>query len=376
MPPNPSEAQATLKNMSLTNGSLRSFAQAALFGHIHLYGHTAQCHFRARKLLEMLSTREESRGWIKVLRLHWTWKLDLGTNGFEPISPPATGQRGLMDIMSDLFLRLTHLEEFRADCVKISPAMYLRMYRLSSLRTITIYERWSADEISSSSPSVEDLMIEDLCTVGYGGGGTIDEPIARLARSPRLRKLRTRIAIFDSLLRPPHPHVFHTLAELHIVDAGTAHRLVEILTACPNLVSFGIGGYDPETFEQGDMLTALPKHAVPLLKRVNVPLSLAQAMVQGRPVESIIVRACHGRYGPQCEWSKESLTPLTLGSASVKELSFPGYIWKYDSTDIIFELFPSVETLKVHFRGASQRVSRLTVPPLPHALTIRPCSDG
>lgn len=376
VPTKPSPAQATLKTLSLVNESLRSLAQPALFNYIHLYGNVDLCHFRARKLLRMLSTREESRGWIKVLRLHWVCNRNPDTGDFEAIAPPAVGQRGLMDIVSDLFLRLTQLRIFRADCVKITQAMYLQIFRLRSLRSVTCTQQWTVDgdPMGGSESSVEDLAIEDL-RIEYTRHTATGGATARLAQSPRLRKLRTVIPLFDVLLGQPHPHVFQSLTELSVMGAKTAHYLADILSACPNLTSLESYVYDPREPAQNGAAATIPRNAVPFLKKLHLPLALAQEMVRGRPVESITIQLFRGEY-TEGQWSKETLAPLTLGSASVKELSFTGYDWRDDGMDIIFELFPLLETLDVHFRGWFQGVSCVFISPDTFSRTVHMSSVG
>lgn len=211
-------------------------------------------------------------------------------------------------------------------------------------------------EGTDDSSDVANSAIEELCTKSYSHSrqDAIERATARLARSPRLRKLRTRAAILALLLKQPNPHTFRALTDLYVDFVQTGHGLVNVLLACPNLISLEIWRYTGTS-------DAIPRHAVPLLRKLVLPLALAGKLVDGRPVQSIFIKPARDQIPNHgFHWSKQMLIPLTLGSAPVRELSFPGYRWREDGMGDIFQLFPLLETLEVHFKGASQPVSCIT----------------
>lgn len=348
MPLNPSPAQSTLRNLSLASQIFRSLAQPSLFHHIHLYGSVAECHFRAQKLLQMVISRPERASWIKILRLGWQWGINLSAQDLDLTQPHADGQRPIIDIVSDLFVRLTHLQVFRAKAVRISPEMYRHIYGLPTLRSVDCYQYWVADDPAGDEffPT-EDLRIENLDIKTYTHVGPLDPATAKLARSPRLRTLATPLFLFDT----HSPTAYHSLHELTITSTEGANidQFIRALAACPNLRSIKIDGPYPTRFVQsGDLV--IPRATVPLLKRVDLPFEMVKAFVPGRPVESIRVKAPSPDTST-APWARESWLPLTMGSTLVTELDFWAYQWVPEAMDTIFEFFPSLQSLEGHFIG-------------------------
>lgn len=356
MPCWPSSAQSTLKSLSVVNRTLCSVAQPALFRHIHLYGDVAECYFRVRQLLQMITTYAERGSWIKILRLGWRTRFNHQRQEFEIPGPSAPGEPSLMDTVSELFNRLTRLTIFRADSFKITPQIYAHLFRLPTLRTVRCYQRWLEEgPMEDNALNVDDLTIEDLNIVDTQKRPDIDTATAKLARSPRIRKLEAGIDVCDKLFRDS-PRTFDNLTELIIETLAHIHVdcFADILSACGKLESIIVTGTDsPQLAEAAERLS---KQALPFLSRVHLPVGIAEIIIPGRPVETIIVQAQNLR-GVLYQWSRASLSLLTSGSVTVKELSLLGFTWKDDGMDIIFELFPYVETLKVQFFGKEQPVS-------------------
>lgn len=311
----------------------------------------------------MVISRPESASWIEILRLGWKWNVNYRTRDFDWPPPPAEGQRGLMDIVSDLFIRSTHLRVFRANSVKIPSEMYRHIFRLPSLRSIKCYQSWVADEPTDyDSFHTQDLGLESLDIATYTYEGSVDRATVWLARSPRLRALTTPLFFFNRSIDQP-PHTYHTLFDLTITLVGDApaDRFIGALAACPNLRSIRVYGAYPQQYLQNGILE-VPGSVAPLLNKVEMHFPLAKFFIPGRPVESVLLNPPFPPANPtSVHWSQDVLLPLTLGSTPIKELSLQGHQWTQDGMDAIFKSFPSLESLKVHFLGDHDTVPNNTV---------------
>lgn len=347
----PSTEQIALKNISLANEAFRSIAQPIVFDHIDLSGTSSECLVRARKILKMVEAREESTGWIKCLHLNWLPRRNFLPDDSETANHPAQ----LVDIVSQLFIRLTQVTTFQAEVVTLTPKIYSRLYCLPSLRALRLIHI-SLDETGLDLPPLDGLEIDDLHVDNGDQNPAMLIAIMRFARSPRLRKLTTGAlapSILGALLGTP-PRPLANVTDVCIASpTPTLAQILDLVSACPNTRSITISVV-PSSTQLTERLPLIPQTVVPLLNRIEGPLDVVRAFTPGRPVETIeVLGPIHFAY----EWSKETLAPLAAGSVPVRELTLQAMSWRDDATDIIYDLFPSVELLKVHFVGERQ-VSR------------------
>lgn len=351
-PGHPSVEQITLKNLCLASRVFGRYAQPILFEYVDLFGERSYCLFRGRKLLQMITAREETAGWIKALRLH---KAEYHSTGGQPEDPEAIDEESqLADVLSQLFLRLTNLQTLLADLVTVTPEMYACI-RLHTLRTLRVRKVTLLDvpvDIAGDDFKIEELTID---STPDGLGLEIPKAIARFAWGPRLRKLKLGYitpAAVDTLLGNP-PRTLDNIEELSFAAAARgvpATQLFQLAAACPKVTSITTRGGHP----QDELPVPSPQsNLAPLLSKFQGPIGVAAALVPGRPVKEVAVRIALAP-GLDFEWPRENLIPLTMGSVALQTLELDTLPWKDEAMDTIFELFPLVQTLKLSFRGPTQ----------------------
>lgn len=342
--------QSVLKDLCLTDRTLCSIARPVLFDHFTLFEHPAESLVRARKLLSLLDSQVESRGWIKRLELHWLpWRRD-------PFGDPETidHPEQLLRTVSQLFVRLTQLSDLSVISSKFTEEMYAHLYQLPSLHTVRFQSvPMDSCPLDTAELDVQKLRIRDL-NISYDiEDGTGVTATARLAQSPSLRSLTTgklTDEFLESLIGRP-PRTFDNVEDLDVSGYEMElDRVVTLTLACPNIKSLNHAG-------SGTSAVTLPSGSIPRLNKIEGPLDGARMLVPGRPVRSIIVVSEEEVY----ECSREILEPLGAGSVRVKELTIQSIRWMHNAMDIIFDIVPEVEELKLQFVGKDQVIHRRRV---------------
>lgn len=340
-----SPEQQTLKSLCRTNRILRSLAQPILFNHVNLSGPVGECMFRARKLMKMLDAREESRNWIKALRLSF-WpsatNSDLEAGSTEEID----------EVGAQLFARLTHLQVFQVNRASLTPEMCGHLYNLPQLRILGL--------IHVNIPHLPSrraeggLPIKCLHLYSPSLEGEVSQTAASFANNPGLTELVLG-RLNDQILADLLPYKFQNLLTLCIKEKY-AHLdlVVSLASACPALTS--LLSEEPIHSDRSDG-KALTERDVPHLAVMKGSLRACQAFVPGRPIGSICVVTNRAHLTPPPAWSKQDLVPLTLGTSAVHKLELVGFGWTSDGLDVVMDMFPLLETLVIHFYSDKPQVS-------------------
>lgn len=346
--------QRTLKNLSLANEAFRSMAQPVLFDHINLDGNAPECLFRVQKLLAMLQGREESRGWIKTLHLSQLQSPSV-RRGVGP-SIRDTTRAQLVNAVSRFVVRLTKFTTLHAGYVNLDPSVYSHFYELPTLRSLHLTNVAFGPGINLSTAAAANLRVTDLSMQSHDQTPATTSAITRFAQSPYLRTLSVfplSPPMLEGLLGNP-PRTLPEVTEVHLHSWDEdPDRAIALLCACPNTVSIAFRG--PHTTDVLEMVRTTPETIAPRLASIKGSLNASRALVPNRPVEFIEVTTptCEEGHGPY-EWSRVTLAQLAAGTVPVRELALERLRWRDDGMDILFELFPAVEVLKVHFVGDPQ----------------------
>lgn len=336
----------TLKQLSLSNETLRSIAQPILFAHIDISGDQKKCLTKAQTLLRMVDTRNGSHEWVKTLYFRW---FTYGNWKYAEVDKEADM---LAETVSIFFVRLTQVRDVAMFGIELSDEMYNHLYHIPTLRSLCL-ENVYTKPFTNSSQAVEGLAIEELELGVDSEGSTADtaRALTRLAQSPRLHSMKISALtspIYEALMGDP-PRTFAAVTEVSINGGAQLGHAIGLLSACPKAMSFRWG--IPGERERLEPLPALPEGLVSLLGKVTGPLDVVRMFAPGRPVETIVVLEVDiGCY----QWSREALIPLTFGSVTLKELTLSSMWWREDAMDIISELFPLLTTLKLSFMGGLQ----------------------
>lgn len=297
----------------------------------------------------MLSTRPETQKWVKILGLGWYSPVGGRRDTPDPVHISQLEE--LEVTVTQLFSSMTHVEVVHVSGAKRVPAeMYARLYQLSTLRTfqvsftLVVHGALELQDLASESLTLEDL---DLNTTNSELGSS--SAALALARSPRLRKLRMgniNANVLQILVGQP-AHTFRNLTELQVGIFQSSDTLFAMLSACPNLTSLLMTA-PPNVANIPVAGAALQRDAVPFLRKIRLTPDILQVLVPGRPIE--VLEVMHPR-DPPYDWSREDIVHLASGTATMKELEISGFAWRPDGMDLIAELFPHVEILKVAFSG-------------------------
>lgn len=343
--------QVALKNLSLATRKFRALAQPVLFERVKLVSETGESLFRARKLLQMINARPESGSWIRFLTLGWHF--------FSRVPGPAREiavlKAQITEVVSQLFLRLTHLHAFQPQFVHITREIYEHLWQLPKLRSVHWHQAsMNEPPIFEDGGTMENLAIEEVSLdVPQGESlATSITAIARLARCPTVREFKTATLTSQfvaALLEEPR-YTFHNLISLQVHKyEGSLDRVITFTSACPNLQRLDITSAsvtEPSPF--------VPREAAPALREIRGPLNAISVLVPGRPVERI---TAFGQFNRKYDCSKDTLGPLVRGAVAVKELVLHPVRWKPGAMDVLFELFPNLEVLKVQFLAEVRQVS-------------------
>lgn len=294
----------------------------------------------------MLTAREETTGWIKTLRLHKAGSSARAGHTEDPEIIDEETQ--IVDVISQVFLRLTGLQNLLADSVTFSPEMYAYLYRLPTLRTLRC--RSVKVLYVPFDMAVDDLRIEELFIdpTSNRQGPQVPEAITRLAWGPRLRKLRlgaTTPSIVDMLLGYP-TRTLDNVEELAFAGTLAPAELFRLAAACPNVTSMEAR---PWYAQDETQVPSPPPSVAPRLSDFRGSIELARVHVPGRPIRKVVAHTAKASH-----WDKETLIHLTMGSVTLQGLELETLAWQDDGMNIIFELFPFLETLKLNFWGEGQ----------------------
>ncbi|KAG8993044.1 hypothetical protein FRB94_011076 [Tulasnella sp. JGI-2019a] len=321
--------KADLRNVSETCCLFHALAESLLFTEIHLQMDYSESGIetRTRALIHHLTSRAETRHWVKSIK----------------ISAYPYGEMAINRI-ADIFVELHNLRDVVFKNFDLTDSMVRHLLRLSHPFSLDCWAVGCTAEAENFVRDPQKLQIVELRI------DQVREPnmipfVARLALGPHLLALDLReydsSHIYPNFLQNSG-HSFDSLRNLEVYQPEKQVEMtgfLNFLASCPQLsrlkinpimVRWGISEAKPAFL--------LPPTSIPHLSSFEAAYDLAGLLVQGRPVLSLMLR-CH-------RWNnldRVFLSRLAEGSTPLKGLDIDCVIWRNDILLNIAEYFPALQ---------------------------------
>lgn len=353
----PYSSSESLKALCLTNTLFATLVQPVLFRRVQLHGGVRLAHFICRKLERMFNSRESSVEWVHQLFL--CWELPTGAETPEPSEDEVKGQ--LEVLAGNLLKRMRNLRTLHVDNLKIPYRLYAQICQLPRLtkvvsRGATVGAPATTDTaaISTDTLVLTHLTLSCGFTVHSGITEPADPSIAKLARSSYLTTLDVWRLSPENLVNILGPSTlgggFPKLTELSIVHPGSPFAtLISISSHCPGLHKLTLGSAsrrNPPVQVPPELSSKIWSN----LKEFQGWLEAGQLFIPRRPVQKIKISGASTATKEAWD-TKTALTPLSTGSAVVKELVLRELPWRDECVEHLAALFPLLEVLEVSCDG-------------------------
>ncbi|KAG8998627.1 hypothetical protein FRB94_006756 [Tulasnella sp. JGI-2019a] len=288
---------------------------------------------RSRVLIHHLTTRAETRQWVKSVEI--TTAKDWSKS---------------MDCIADIFVKLHNLRDIVFHGINLTDDMVRHMLHLSRPFRLKCWDTSCAAESRDLFSDTRNLQIAKLLIKGFRPPSMIPV-IARLAFGSHLSVLELgqyeAPYIYLIFLQNPD-HSFDSLRHLEVYEPVTQVDMtgfLSFLVSCPQLSHLGV--VTVHTFmSEAKPTFLLPPTAISHLSSFDAPFYLAGLLAQGRPVISLRLR-CRA----ESDLDRELLSQLANGSTPLRELNAINLIWRDDVLLDVVEYLPTLQSLKIQVVG-------------------------
>lgn len=308
-----------------------------MFRQLRFSGRSTQLKERTRNLLDLLRSRPDIHPWVQDLTIVYHAPAE---------DPDIAIELGISEIFCMLDnLRLVHIEH-----LPVSTDMWVHLHRLQGLREVRFWNITLGEEAGKAVDPTE-LRLRDLI---FNEVRRPDQTaIARCALSPTLERLHiswTMAPYVYSLPFRPRSSILSTLEvpePLTNVDTRAFYEFGQHHPAITTIRLTRRFGGEPQTLSPDP-------HVFSNLHTVQGAVNFVKLLVPGRPVEDIEVS---GSCGPSvASLSKETLIPLSLGTAPLRRLHLNDFRWVDGCFEAIVDYFPVLEDLVVWVKEVAPAV--------------------
>ncbi|KAG9012025.1 hypothetical protein FRB94_006825 [Tulasnella sp. JGI-2019a] len=327
--------KADLLNVCRTSRLFHELAEPLLFADIVLKTDDSEFGIdtRTRALLRDLTSRTETRQWVKSVKIKITSHRD--------------DDKGINHI-ADVFVQLHNLRDIVFRYINLTRSMIQHLLRLSHPFRLNCWHVGCATKVEDLVSDTRNLPITGLIVSGVRKPNAVSL-ITRLALGPHLSVLDLGPFdwpyIYPGLLQNPY-HNFDSLRRLEVhepVGHADMTGFLSLLASCPYLSHLKIA-YPSLISEKSYRPLFLPPSYIPHLSSVEAPNDLAGLLVRGRPVQSLRLTS-----RTTINLDRGFLSQLKEGSASLRELDVDGFVWRDDVLLDIAEYLPALQNLRVRF---------------------------
>lgn len=356
-------ASPTIRSLARTSSTLYTFTRPYLYSCIKLQTMRPADRQRSQALFDIMEEYPRRRRWVRYL-----WISDQGLEDGVQLAAgdgdrvrTVTQHRHLLELF---FLELQDLRGIRMLDFAISPNVYVHILELQHLRVFEA-TRPKFDDSQNATVHITSRSLTHVAILGdaVNPEDSTIEAISRLFLSPKLEHLQyypASLPILISMIFARNPlQSFDGLLSLCVsepVDDGGRQELTRLLRACPNLTSLGVlPTITADTEDTGTF--QLPSHIIPKLCQYDGPLSIAKAVIPGRPVNGVWINTTWQSVTPAAQ---EYLRVLLPPMAPIITLHLEVITWRDDFLPVIVGGFGHLENLAIRCMPGQYKVSTAT----------------